>query len=127
MVAIDEKYIPRKADNSGPQNPTLAWQGKQGYQFEQPLGAAGLQYVRQRWYDPSTRQFISPDPLGFPDAAVPWGVEQVGTAWSRVTVVLWTTHHDAGCHVQRTYPPITKSQAKMLMMQWAGIPWRDLK
>ena len=66
MVAIDEKYIPRKADNSGPQNPTLAWQGKQGYQFEQALGAAGLQYVRQRWYDPSTRQFISPDPLGFP-------------------------------------------------------------
>ncbi len=65
MVAIDEKYTPRKADNSGPQNPTVAWQGKQGYQFEQPLGVAGLQYVRQRWYDPATRQFISPDPLRF--------------------------------------------------------------
>ncbi len=25
MVAIDEKYIPRKAGNSGPQNPTVAW------------------------------------------------------------------------------------------------------
>ena len=62
MVAIDEKYIPRKAGNSGPQSPTVAWQGKQGYQFEQALG---LQYIRQRWYDPSTRQFISPDPLGF--------------------------------------------------------------
>ncbi len=62
MVAIDKKYIPRKADNSGLQSPTVAWQGKQGYQFEQPLG---LQYVRQRWYDPNTRQFISPDPLGF--------------------------------------------------------------
>ncbi|MHB1769401.1 MAG: RHS repeat-associated core domain-containing protein, partial [Phycisphaerae bacterium] len=49
-------------DNSGPANPTVAWQGKQGYQFEQPLG---LQYVRQRWYDPVTRQFISQDPLGF--------------------------------------------------------------
>ncbi len=49
-------------DNSGPANPTVAWQGKQGYQFEQPLG---LQYVRQRWYDPATRQFISQDPLGF--------------------------------------------------------------
>jgi hypothetical protein len=24
-----------------------------------------LQYVRQRWYDPATRQFISQDPLGF--------------------------------------------------------------
>ena len=65
MVAIDEKYIPRKADNSGPQNPTVAWQGKQGYQFEQSLGVTGLQYVRQRWYDPTTRKFISPDPLGF--------------------------------------------------------------
>ena len=75
MVAIDEKYIPRKADNSGPQNPTLAWQGKQGYQFEQPLGAAGLQYVRQRWYDPAMGQFISPEPLGLPDATVPWGIE----------------------------------------------------
>ncbi len=53
-------------DNSGPANPTVAWQGEQGYQFEQSLGAAGLQYVRQRWYDPNTRQFISPDPLGFP-------------------------------------------------------------
>ncbi len=52
-------------DNSGPANPTVAWQGKQGYQFEQALGVAGLQYVRQRWYDPATRQFISPDPLGF--------------------------------------------------------------
>ncbi len=62
-------------DNSGPQNPTVAWQGKQGYQFEQPLGAAGLQYVRQRWYDPATQQFISPDPLGLPDATVPWGIE----------------------------------------------------
>lgn len=59
-------------DNSGPADPTVAWQGKQGYQFEQPLG---LQYVRQRWYDPATRQFISPDPLGFPDATVPWGIE----------------------------------------------------
>ena len=59
-------------DNSGPANPTVAWQGKQGYQFEQPLG---LQYVRQRWYDPVTRQFISQDPLGFPDATVPWGIE----------------------------------------------------
>ena len=49
-------------DNSGPANPTVAWQGKQVYQFEQPLG---LQYVRQRWYDPAIRQFISPDPLGF--------------------------------------------------------------
>ena len=49
-------------DNSGPANPTVAWQGKQGYQFEQSLG---LQYVRQRWYDPNTRQFISQDPLGF--------------------------------------------------------------
>ena len=49
-------------DNSGPANPNVAWQGKQGYQFEQPLG---LQYVRQRWYDPVTRQFISQDPLGF--------------------------------------------------------------
>lgn len=75
MIAIDEKYIPRKADNSGPQNPTVAWQGRQGYQFEQALGAAGLQYVRQRWYDPATRQFISPDPLGFPDATVPRGIE----------------------------------------------------
>ena len=59
-------------DNSGPANPTVAWQGKQGYQFEQALG---LQYVRQRWYDPVTRQFISQDPLGFPDATVPWGIE----------------------------------------------------
>ncbi|MHB1768561.1 MAG: RHS repeat-associated core domain-containing protein, partial [Phycisphaerae bacterium] len=59
-------------DNSGLANPTVAWQGKQGYQFEQPLG---LQYVRQRWYDPVTRQFISQDPLGFPDATVPWGIE----------------------------------------------------
>ena len=59
-------------DNSGPANPTVAWQGKRGYQFEQPLG---LQYVRQRWYDPVTRQFISQDPLGFPDATVPWGIE----------------------------------------------------
>ena len=75
MVAINEKYIPRKADKSSPQNPTVAWQGKQGYQFEQPLGAAGLQYVRQRWYDPVTRQFISPDPLGLPDATVPRGIE----------------------------------------------------
>ena len=65
MVAIDEKYIPRKAGNSGPQNPTVAWQGKQGYKFEQSLGVTGLQYVRQRWYDPNTRQFISQDPLGF--------------------------------------------------------------
>jgi RHS repeat-associated protein len=72
VVAIDEKYIPRKAGNPGPQNPTVAWQGKQGYQFEQPLG---LQYVRQRWYDPTTRQFISPDPLGLPDATVPRGIE----------------------------------------------------
>ena len=62
MVAIDKKYTPRNADNSGPQNPTVAWQGWQGYQFDQPLG---LQYLRQRWYDPKTRQFISPDPLGF--------------------------------------------------------------
>ena len=62
MVAIDKKYTPRNADNSGPQNPTVAWQGWQGYQFDQPLG---LQYARQRWYDPKTRQFISPDPLGF--------------------------------------------------------------
>jgi RHS repeat-associated protein len=54
-------------DNSGPANPTVAWQGKQGYQFEQPLG---LQYVRQRWYDPATRQFISQDPLGFADGDV---------------------------------------------------------
>lgn len=30
MVAINEKYIPRKADKSGPQNPTVAWQGKKG-------------------------------------------------------------------------------------------------
>ncbi len=52
-------------DNSGPASPTVAWQGKQGYQFEPTLGPAGLQYVRQRWYDPATRQFISPDPLGF--------------------------------------------------------------
>jgi len=52
-------------DNSGPANPTVAWQGKQGCQFESTLGPAGLQYVRQRWYDPATRQFISPDPLGF--------------------------------------------------------------
>ena len=44
---------------------TVAWQGKQGYQFESTLGPAGLQYVRQRWYDPATRQFISPDPLRF--------------------------------------------------------------
>jgi RHS repeat-associated protein len=72
VVAIDEKYIPRKAGNHGPQNPTFAWQGKQGFQFEQPLG---LQYVRHRWYDPATRQFISPDPLGLPDATVPWGIE----------------------------------------------------
>ncbi len=49
-------------DNSGTANPTVAWQGKQGYQFEQALG---LQYIRQRWYDPATRQFISQDPLGF--------------------------------------------------------------
>jgi len=28
----------------------VAWQGKQGYQFESTLGPAGLQYVRQRWY-----------------------------------------------------------------------------
>ncbi len=52
-------------DNSGSQNPTVARQGKQGYQFESTLGPAGLQYVRQRWYDPTTQQFISPDPLRF--------------------------------------------------------------
>ena len=60
MVAKDKKYIPRKAGNSGPQSPLVP--GGKGYQFEQPLG---LQYLRQRWYDPATRQFISQDPLGF--------------------------------------------------------------
>ena len=72
MVAINKKYVPRKAGNSGPANPAVAGQRKQGYQFEQLLG---LQYVRQRWYDPVTRQFISQDPLGFPDGTVPWSIE----------------------------------------------------
>ena len=87
MVAINEKYIPRKADKSGPQNPTVAWQGKQGYQFEQPLG---LQYVRQRWYDPAMRQFISPDPLGLPDATVPWGIESGQVSGGDVNLYRYT-------------------------------------
>ena len=90
MVAINEKYIPRKASNSGPANPTVAWQGKQGYQFEQALGAAGLQFVCQRWYDPATRQFISPDPLGFPDATVPWGVESGQVSGGDVNLYRYT-------------------------------------
>jgi RHS repeat-associated protein len=52
-------------NNTGPANPQVAWVGRRGYQYEPALGPAGLQYVRQRWYDPATRQFISPDPLGF--------------------------------------------------------------
>ena len=52
-------------NNTGPANPPTAWVGRRGYQYEPTLGPAGLQYLRQRWYDPATRQFISPDPLGF--------------------------------------------------------------
>ncbi len=84
MVAINRKYESHISggklangitDHSGPANPTVAWQGRRGYQFESTLGPAGLQYVRQRWYGPNTRQFISPDPLGLPNATVPRGIE----------------------------------------------------
>jgi RHS repeat-associated protein len=49
-------------DEAGTSNPTVSWAGKQGYYFDSALN---LYYVRQRWYDPVARRFISQDPLGF--------------------------------------------------------------
>ena len=60
----------------------------QGLEYDTALG---LYYVRNRWYDPATGSFLSPDPLGFPDGlnqftwphANPWMQDPWGL---RVTV-----------------------------------------
>ena len=57
----------------------------QGLEYD---GALGLYYVRNRWYDPATGSFLSPDPLGFPDGlnqftwpyANPWRQDPWGLA-----------------------------------------------
>jgi RHS repeat-associated protein len=39
----------------------LAYVGQPGYYWDNELG---LYYVRQRWYDPVTKQWVGPDPIG---------------------------------------------------------------
>jgi RHS repeat-associated protein len=39
----------------------------QALPFTEP--ATGLAYIRNRWYDPSTGTFLSPDPLGYKDSS----------------------------------------------------------
>uniref|UniRef100_UPI003D0A16C6 RHS repeat domain-containing protein n=1 Tax=Gynuella sp. TaxID=2969146 RepID=UPI003D0A16C6 len=40
------------------------------FHHHQRMADAGLVYVGARWYSPRLRRFISPDPVGVPDAAV---------------------------------------------------------
>nr|WP_281176379.1 RHS repeat-associated core domain-containing protein [Gynuella sunshinyii] len=40
------------------------------FHHHQRIADAGLVYVGARWYSPRLRRFISPDPVGVPDAAV---------------------------------------------------------
>jgi RHS repeat-associated protein len=49
-------------DESGITDPTVSWSGRQGYYYD---NVSNLYYVRQRWYDPAARRFLTQDPLGF--------------------------------------------------------------
>jgi RHS repeat-associated protein len=41
--------------------------GFHGYPWREP--ASGLVFARERWYDPATAQFLTPDPLGYQDSS----------------------------------------------------------
>jgi RHS repeat-associated protein len=55
------KVIRSAGVGDGLGDPLAEWGGEQGYMYFADLD---LYYVRQRWYDPSTRQWLSPDPTG---------------------------------------------------------------
>lgn len=55
------ELIANNAKPSGSADPTMAFSAQYGA-IREPL--SGLIYLRQRWYDPVTKQFLSADPLG---------------------------------------------------------------
>lgn len=63
LIAMTERLTPA----SSPIAPQLLTSSFKAAPFRDP--ATGLVYMRDRWYDPSTGSFLTPDPEGFADSS----------------------------------------------------------